>query len=471
MERLNARTVFPASVATPAYDREALTPGIVHIGVGAFHRAHQAIYTDLALEHAFGAWGITGVSLRSTDITHDLREQDYLHSVVTRDQSGDSIRVVGSTVGAIAASENGEKVLALLADPTTLIVTMTVSEKAYGIDPVSGGLDRNHPVIAADLRTPEQPAGIVGYLTESLRRRRDAGIAPFTVLCCDNLPSNGRVVRRLVLDMAAARDTALADWIAETATFPSSMVDRIVPAATEETRARAAAMLGAEDRLALETETFSQWVIEDDFVSGRPAWEAGGALFVRDVEPYEKMKLRLLNGAHSLIAYLGQLRGLEFVRDVMAVSDYVDIVRRHMRAAALTLDPVPGIDLDAYIDELIARFANPAIAHRTAQIAMDGSQKLPQRLFSATTDTLAVGRNGVEFAFAAAIWLAYLSRAADLNDPRAGELRAAAGQSDAGDPSAPFFDVSGLFPPELVGNRSWRDLVNVELVAERKRSR
>lgn len=467
MERLTARTPLAARVAAPAYDRKSLKAGIVHIGIGAFHRAHQAIYTDLALEDSFGDWGITGVSLRSTEIARDLRDQDYLYSVVTRDRSGDSIRVVGAIVGAVAASEDREKLLALLADPATRIVTMTVSEKAYGVDPTTGGLDLNHPAVATDIKAPEHPVGVIGYLTEGLRRRRDAGIAPFTVLCCDNLPSNGRVVRRLVLEMAAMRDRALAAWIGEAVTFPSSMVDRIVPAPTAETRTRAATLLGAEDRLALDTEAFSQWVIEDDFVCGRPAWEAGRALLVRNVEPYEKMKLRLLNGAHSLIAYLGQLRGLEFVRDVMAVPDHASVVRRHMHAAALTLDPMPEIDLDAYMDQLVARFANPAIAHRTAQIAMDGSQKMPQRIFSATVESLAAGRKGAEFAYAVALWLAYLGRAADINDPRAGELRAAAQQAaTSDDASLPFFDIPGLFPRELILDRAWRDLVNVELAME-----
>ncbi|WP_436034150.1 mannitol dehydrogenase family protein [Rhizobium rhizogenes] len=461
MERLSARTQLHDLIESPAYDRQALKPGIVHIGLGAFHRAHQAVYTDAAMAHAFGNWGIVGVSLRSTQIAQDMRAQDCLYSVVARDRSGDSVRVVGSIVEALAANEDGEAVLARLADPAIHIVTLTVSEKAYGIDPVNGGLDHAHPAIAHDLKSPTSPTGVIGYLTEGLARRRAAGLPPFTVLCCDNLPSNGRIVRRLVIEMAAARDPGLAEWISETVSFPCSMVDRIVPAATAETRARAEKLLGVEDRLSIEAETFSQWVIEDDFVGDRPAWEAGGALFVKNVEPYEKMKLRLLNGSHSLIAYLGQLQKLEFVRDVMAVPKNVALVRRHMQAAVRTLDPVPGIDLAHYMDQLVERFANPAIAHRTQQIAMDGSQKLPQRLFQPAVDALSAGGDSAEFAFATAVWIAYLKQVETVDDPRAKELlKAAAEEMAAGDETAPFFAIPGLFPSELQANRAWREQVN-----------
>ncbi|ACM30050.1 mannitol dehydrogenase family protein [Rhizobium rhizogenes] len=460
MERLSARTQLHDPIESSTYDRPALKPGIVHIGLGAFHRAHQAVYTDTALAHAFGNWGIVGVSLRSTEIAQDMRVQDCLYSVVACDRFGDSVRVVGSIVEALAANEDGEAVLARLADPAIQIVTLTVSEKAYGIDPVNGGLDHAHAAIAQDLKSPTRPMGVIGYLTEGLARRLSAGLPPFTVLCCDNLPSNGRIVRRLVIEMAATRDPALAEWVSETVSFPCSMVDRIVPAATAETRARAEKLLGVEDRLSIEAETFSQWVIEEDFVGGRPAWEAGGALFVENVEPYEKMKLRLLNGSHSLIAYLGQLQKLEFVRDVMAIPENVALVRRHMQAAVRTLDPVPGIDLTHYMDQLVERFANPAIAHRTQQIAMDGSQKLPQRLFQPAVDAISSGSDAAEFAFATAVWIAYLKQAETIDDPRGRELQRAAADATPADEAASFFAMAGLFPSELQANRAWRDQVN-----------
>ena len=460
MERLSASTRLPAAVATPAYERARLKPGILHIGFGAFHRAHQAVYTDLALAQEFGEWGIVAASLRSVEPISALKTQDHLFSVTARGDGYTDIRVVGSVIGGLAATEDRSTLLDLLTDPAIRIVSLTVTEKAYGLDPATGRLDRQHPAVAADLENPAAPIGAIGLLVEGLSRRRTAGMPPFTVLCCDNLPTNGRIVRRLVLEMAEGRDSTLAAWIAEHGAFPSTMVDRIVPAATEETRRRAGTLLGAEDRLALDTEPFMQWVIEDHFVSGRPAWDAAGALFVRDVEPYEKMKLRLLNGAHSMIAYLGQLMGLEYVRDVMAVPGLAAHVRRYMLAAAQTLDPVPGIDLVSYQAQLIGRFANPTIAHRTRQIAMDGSQKLPQRIFAAAVDDLAAGRDGLVFADATALWVAYLRSGTAIDDPRAEELKRAAARRDNQDPTAALFALPGLFPLDLVKSRSWRDRVN-----------
>ncbi|WP_105441337.1 mannitol dehydrogenase family protein [Neorhizobium sp. T25_13] len=463
MPRLSASTALAPHVTAPGFDRALLKPGILHIGLGAFHRAHQAVYTDAALAAELGDWGIVGVSLRSVDIVHDLAAQDGLYSVVTRSAAGDSAQVVGSVTKGLSGVEDQAEILALMADPAIRIVTITVTEKAYGIDPVSGGLDRTHPSVKADLADPSSPTGVIGYLVEGLSRRHAAGLPPFTVLCCDNLPTNGRIVRRLVIELAGARDPALANWIAGHGAFPSSMVDRIVPAATDETRELAETLIGAEDRLALGTEPFMQWVIEDHFLAGRPRWEAGGALFVDDVEPYEKMKLRLLNGSHSLVAYLGQLKDLTFVRDVMAVPEYRALVRRHMAEAVKTLDPVPGIDLGGYMDQLIERFENPTIAHKTQQIAMDGTQKLPQRIFAGAVEALANGGDASSAAYVVALWIAYARKTAEINDPRAAELKAAAARMTADDPSAPFFAIPGLFPQALTENSAWRAQVNAEL--------
>ncbi|MBW8299757.1 MAG: mannitol dehydrogenase family protein [Hydrogenophaga sp.] len=463
MERLSHSTKLPASVAGPTYDRAALRPGIVHIGLGAFHRAHQAVYTQRALSKDFGAWGIVAVNLRSAEPVEALQAQDGLYSVVVRGSAGDTAEVIGATVDWVCAATDRQKVLDYLADETIRVVTLTVSEKAYGLHPATGGLDLGHPAVAADLAHPHAPTGVLGFLVEGLALRRSKGIPAYTVLCCDNLPSNGRIVRRLVLEMAERRDPDLARWIADNGAFPCSMVDRIVPAATEATRSLAGALLGAEDRLALETEPFLQWVIEDDFVSGRPAWEAGGAIFASHVEPYEKMKLRLLNGSHTLIAHLGLLNGLEYVRDVMAVPELVDQVHRHMEAVVPTLDPVPGIDLDQYQRQLIERFANKAIAHRNIQIAMDCSQKLPQRILAAAVETLAAGSDASAFAHVVAVWITVVRKRMDCDDPRRDEILAAARTVDPADPSASFFAIGGLFPPELVAARAWRDLVNGEL--------
>jgi len=432
MNRLGKNTTLPSDVERPSFDPAALEVGIVHIGIGAFHRAHQAVYTDKAIEAGSTEWGIAGASLRSIDIVADLKAQDFRYSIVTRGSHGDRARIVGSIVDAIAATEERERLLSRLADNRTRIVTLTVSEKAYGIDPVTGGLDPLHTAIVHDLAHPHQPVGVIGILVEALARRMALGRNPLTVLCCDNLPGNGQIVRRLVTEMAERRDAELARWIEREIRFPSSMVDRIVPASTDATRSLAASLIGAEDRLALETEPFTQWVIEDDFAFGRPAWEAGGAIFVSSVHAYEKMKLRLLNGSHTLIAYLGQLNGLDYVRDVMGVKAHVDRVRRHMEAVLPTLDPVPHIDLVAYREELVARFSNPAIAHRTAQIAM-----------------------GV------ALWLAYVILTDRLEDPRSQDLKTAA---SAGSTES-FFAIKGLFPASLTENAGWRALVDARLAA------
>ncbi|MFD1744916.1 mannitol dehydrogenase family protein [Rhizobium helianthi] len=460
MERLSDAAVVSPQVRQPGFDRKQLTPGIVHIGLGAFHRAHQAVYTQRALEAAFGPWGIVAVNLRSPEPVEALQAQDGLYSITVRSEAGDSSEVIGSTVEWMCAANDRQAVLHALARPEIRVVTLTVSEKAYGLDPVTGGLDRAHPAVSADLSSPHSPIGALGFLVEGLARRKQAGLPPYTVLCCDNLPSNGKVIRRLVVEMASERDPELAKWIEAEGAFPSSMVDRIVPAATQETRERAERLLGVSDALALDTEPFLQWVIEDHFVDGRPAWEAGGALFTGNVEPYEKMKLRLLNGSHTLLAHLGILAGLEYIRDVMAVPDLAQKARQHMQGVVSTLDPVPGIDLPAYIEELLARFSNPTIAHRNLQISLDTTQKLPQRLLLPAVDALAQGGDGAATAYAVGVWMAAVRKRGDLDDPRRTEVLEAVSRMDAADASAPFFDIAGLFPNALTKARPWRDKVN-----------
>lgn len=465
LQRLSSTTVLPDTVRQPQFDRTKLKPGIVHIGIGAFHRAHQAVFTQRALEAEFGPWGIIAVNLRSPEPVEALATQDGLYSITTRSEAGDQSEVIGATVDWICAASDRARVFSVLADAAIRVVTLTVSEKAYGLDPATGGLDHTHLAVAADLKRPDAPVGVLGFLVEGLALRRAAGLAPFTVLCCDNLPSNGKVVRRLVLEMARLRDSALADWIADKGRFPCSMVDRIVPAATDTTRLRAERLLGAKDALAIDTEPFLQWVIEDDFVSGLPAWEAGGAIFAGNVEPYEKMKLRLLNGTHTLLAHLGILGNLDYIRDVMAVPHLAARARMHMEEVVATLDPVPGIDLAAYIDDLLARFSNPTIDHRNIQIALDTTQKLPQRLLAPTVDMLAKGETAAATAYAVGAWMASVKKRGDCGDPRRSEVLAAAASMDATDPSASFFAIPGLFPPELIAARDWRDRINSAILS------
>ncbi len=429
-ERLTRLTGLAPSAKLPAFNRDKLKPGILHLGPGAFFRAHFAPYTDAALALAGGDWGIEVASLRTADVADHLNEQNGLYTMLVRDTEGTVAHVIGPILKAHVATRDPGELLARLEDPAIRIVSLTVTEKAYGFDAATGGLDLKHADIIADLANRHAPRGVIGYLVEGLARRRARGIAPFTPLSCDNLPSNGAVLKRLVLDFAGRVDPELKAWIEREVPFPSTMVDRITPASTDATYRDAETLTGRVDLAAIETEPFTQWVIEDSFANGRPQWEKAGALMVEDVSAYEKMKLRMLNGAHSLLAYLGYIGGYEFIRDVMGDSGLSALARRHMNAAASTLDPVPGIDLDTYADELIARFANKAIAHRTYQIAMDGTQKLPQRLLEPAVEALAGGSQAETYAIAVAAWMRYAlgidrnGKSYELRDPRANEIAA-----------------------------------------------
>ena len=402
-------------------------------------------------------------------MAHALTEQHGLYSVLVRSGATTTARVVGAVVSAISAAEKPHALLDRLVNPATRIVSLTVTEKAYGLDPDTGDLDITHPAVSADLLAQQAPSGVVGFLVAALKERRERDIPPFAVLCCDNLPQNGKVLRRLVVSFARRRDPGLGEWIAREVAFPSSMVDRIVPAPTEATRADAHRILGIRDECAVETEPFMQWVIEDRFPAGRPQWNRGGALFVDDVEPYERMKLRLLNGAHSLVAYIGQNRGLAYVRDVMAVPEHHKRVRAHMADAAKTLDKVPGIDLGEYMDSLIRRFSNVAIRHSTKQIAMDGTQKLPTRIFAPAVEARQSGSTASTFAGAVAEWIHYCCTADQIDDPRSQELQAAARRSsELAEGIEPFFRLPGLFPKQLREDTEWRLLVSEELGALRR---
>ncbi|MBA9030694.1 mannitol dehydrogenase family protein [Rhizobium leguminosarum] len=470
-ERLQTLSGLAPTAKLPAYDRNQLKSGILHLGPGAFFRAHFAPFTDAALATSGGDWGIEVASLRTADVADHLNEQNGLYTMLIRDTSGTVARVIGPILRAHVATRDPAGLLDRLEDPTIRIVSLTVTEKAYGMDTATGGLDLNHADVAADLANRHAPRGVIGYLVEGLSRRRAKGIAPFTPLSCDNLPSNGAVLKRLVLDFAERVDPSLRQWIEANVPFPSTMVDRITPASTEATYQDAERLTGRQDLAAIETEPFTQWVIEDHFANGRPAWEKAGALMVTDVSAYEKMKLRMLNGAHSLLAYLGYIGGYEFIRDVMDDAGLAALAYRHMHAAARTLDAVPGIDLDDYASELIARFANKAIAHRTYQIAMDGTQKLPQRLLEPATEALAHGDKAETYAIAVAAWMRYAigehgnGERYELRDPRAGEIAALIADVPRTGLaiSAALFTLPGLFPAALTGHRAWTQDVSDKL--------
>ncbi|WP_108258840.1 mannitol dehydrogenase family protein [Mangrovicoccus ximenensis] len=436
MTRLASLEQVPAELR-PSYDPAEHGTGIVHLGLGAFHKAHQASLTDLALSASGGDWRILGVSLRSPKASEELAPQNGLYTLIEKGAGGTVARVIGSVSGAICSAGNPGPALDAMAAETTKIVSLTVTEKAYGLDRATHGCDPSHPAVAADLASPDAPQGVLGLLVAALKRRRAAGLAPFTVLCCDNLPENGVLLKGAVADFARRLDPELAEWIAAEGAFPSTMVDRITPAATAATLAEAAALTGAEDLAAIETESFCQWVIEDDFPLGRPDWAAAGAIFTDDVAAFEAMKLRMLNGTHSMLAYAGFHAGLPYVRDVMDDPSLSQLVRRHLAAAAATLPEIPGIDTAEYGAALARRFENKAIAHETFQIAMDGSEKMPQRIFAALAEARAKDVDIRPFAFATAAWARHVSgsthdcAAYELRDPRAAELSAMVSGKDA----------------------------------------
>ncbi len=469
--RLDSLSVVRGPARLPRYLPADHGAGIVHIGLGAFHRAHQAVYTDDALAAAGGDWRIRGISLRSTDIRQALAPQNGLYTVIERGPQGSSARVIGAIAEVIAADPQAS--LSALCDPAIRVVTITVTERGYGIDRVTRAPDPAHPAVAADLARPDAPTGVLGLLTAALARRRAAGTPPFTVLSCDNLPENGALLRDGVIGLARARPDTLADWIAANVAFPSSMVDRITPAPTAGTLAEAERLTGCRDLAAVETEPFHQWVIEDRFPTGRPAWEAGGALFVPDVTPYERMKLTMLNGSHSMLAYAGFLSGHRLVREVMEDPALAALVRRHLRAARAVLPALPGIDLSAYAEDLARRFANPAIAHETRQIAMDGTEKLPQRIFAPALDALRAGQPLRPFAFAAAAWMRYALGVTDtgatyaLRDPREAEIATALSglPREAVPISAALHRLPGLVPAPLCAAEGWQDEVTAALSA------
>ena len=430
--------LLPPDIGRPDYDRADLRPGIVHLGIGAFHRAHQAFVTDMAIAASGDLrWGIVGVSLRSPTTRDALLPQEGLYTLSLRgaDASGashETLSVIGSVLRVLVAAEDPGAVLAHIAHPDTRIVSLTVTEKGYCHEPATGRLHCDDPDIAHDLVNPTTPRSAIGMLVYGLARRRDTGLPPVTLLSCDNLPSNGNTLRGLVLEFAGLCDPGLADWIATHCTFPNSMVDRIVPRTTDEDRKRIAARLGMDDAWPVVGEPFLEWVIEDHFAADRPAWDQpGGARFVVDAAPFEHLKLRMVNGPHSALAYLAASAGLDTVSQAMAdpsLHDYLDALIRE--EITPTLQPMPGVDLAAFRHRLLARFSNAALPHRTQQIAMDGSQKLPQRLLGTLRDRMCTGGSYRRLALALAGWMHYLrghdeyGSAYSIQDPLAEELQA-----------------------------------------------
>jgi len=468
MTRLTA-----ATLPTPLpYDRAAVTPGIVHLGIGAFHRAHMAVYVDDLLARD-PRWGIIGASLRRPDTRDALRPQDFLYTVAIRDAAGTTNRVIGSILDILDANTQRDDLIAMMADPRIRIVSLTVTEKGYCHDPATGKLDPNHPDIVHDLATPEAPVSAPGLIVRAIELRRAAGIAPFTVMSCDNLPANGKTTKRIVTGFAALRSADLAAYIEQTTAFPSTMVDRIVPATTDADRESVHAATGYDDAWPIMTEPFTQWVIEDNFASGRPAFELAGAQLVEDVEPFELMKLRMLNGSHSTMAYLGYLAGYQYVNEAIADPAIRTLIHGLMTEEAMPTLPMDKAELGRYRDQLLDRFANPALKHRTWQIAMDGSQKLPQRLLGTISDRLAANQPITRLALGVAAWMRYVTgvdeqgNPIEVKDPLATRCRAiadAAGR-DATKLSDGLLAITEIFGPTLPANAIFRDTVTAHLTS------
>lgn len=473
LPRLSASTLADVKgrAAVPAYDRAAVRPGIVHLGIGAFHRAHQAVYTDTVLAGGDLRWGIVGASLRSADTRDALAGQDGLYTVASRDETGERLRIVGSVSTVLVAPESPTALLAALTHPETAIVSLTVTEKGYCHAPSTGDLDEAHPDIVHDLAAPDRPRSAPGFLVEAIARRRAAGAPPLTLLSCDNLPDNGRTLRRVITRLATLRAPDLGLYAADAIRFPSTMVDRIVPATTDADRAAIAEALGVTDAWPIMTEPFTQWVIEDDFASGRPAWDEAGATFVADVAPFELMKLRLLNGSHSTLAYLGWLGGHETVAEAMRAPGFEALIRGLMDEEVTPhLPRLPGFDLAAYKDSLINRFRNPALRHRTAQIAMDGSQKLPQRLLHSIRARLEAGAPFPRLSLGVAAWMRYArgldeaGKPIDVRDPLAGAIRDRTGPlTDAPAIVDAFLGFEQVFGTDLKASPAFRAAVETAL--------
>ncbi|MEO8849072.1 MAG: mannitol dehydrogenase family protein [Casimicrobiaceae bacterium] len=473
MQSLNLATLpsLPKSVVRPAYDPAQVAVGIVHLGVGAFHRAHQAVYTDALLARD-PRWGICGASLKTSRAIAGLDAQDGLYSILWKDGGGTRAQVIGALRELRFAGDDRAGLVTRMADPRVCVVSLTVTEKGYCHLPATGALDFDHPDIVADLAHPDVPVSAPGTLVAAIAARRAANAGALNIICCDNLPHNGRTLRGLVGEFAQARDPSLLAWIDGNVAFPDTMVDRIVPATTAGDIAEAARILGVDDTAVVCAEPFGQWVIEDRFAAAHPPWDAAGAQFATDVGVYETMKLRLLNGSHSAIAYLGFMSGYPTVWQAAGDPLLARYIGAMMRDEIVpTLKAPPGVDLAAYCAELLARFRNSALPHRTQQIAMDGSQKLPQRLLATVRDCRRLGVPFPRLALAVAGWIRYASgrdeaqRTIDVVDPQQplfARIAASNGDNAAALADA-FIDLRAIFG-DLADDATLRAQVRADVV-------
>lgn len=462
--RLSNATLSSVRGATlPAYDRDRTSIGLVHIGPGAFFRAHQASYIDSLLQLDPG-WAISAIALKSSGVRDALVPQDGLY-ILNELGVASNLRVIGAIRELLVASEEYPRVFARLAAPETRVVTMTVTEKGYCLNG-AGVLDEAHPDIVHDWRSPKTPRSVVGLITEALQLRRTAGNAPFTVMSCDNLANNGHALRNAVLVFAHRIDRDLAAWIEREVAFPRTMVDSITPATDDALRQRVATATGVEDAWPIQREVFVQWVIEDLPGMNIASWRRVGVTLATDVSLFERAKLRLLNGAHSTLAYVGSLREIETVGDAMKDLALVSFVEAMMREdIAATLDRNAGLDVNGYIDAVLDRFRNPGIRHLLSQIAWDGSKKLPVRLLGTIADALAAGRSVERLAVPIAAWMRFIVRQSGngvpIVDPDAAQL-CAVGCACNNDPTHDvglFLALDKVFAPAISGSPDFRQAV------------
>ena len=444
MTALNAGNLeeVAAHVPVPSYDRTALRTGIVHLGVGGFHRAHEAMYVDSLLGAGQAReWGITGVGLLPQDKRmHEVMEaQDCLFTLVVKNSDGSlEPRVIGSIVDYLFAPDDPEAVLSRMADPDTRVVSLTITEGGYHVNQATGSFDDSDPAIRADIKADQPPTTAFGFITEALARRRTAGTEPFAVMSCDNIQGNGTVAREMITAFATLRDPELGEWIGAEVAFPNSMVDRITPVTTDADREHLASSYGIDDGWPVVCESFAQWALEDHFPLGRPAFEDVGVQVVEDVGPYELMKLRLLNASHQAMCYLGYLSGYRYAHEVCADPLFTGFLLAYMdREATPTLEPVPGVDLDHYKHQLVERFANPEIKDTLARLCAESSDRIPKWLVPVIKHQLdhdgEVGRS----ALVVAAWARYAEgvdeegKEIDVVDRRRDQLMERAGrQSD-----------------------------------------
>jgi mannitol 2-dehydrogenase len=477
LNQANLQQLSPA-VAMPAYQRQNVSDAIVHIGVGGFHRAHQAVYIDDLLsrygrQHGVTDWGICGVGLlpHDTRIRDAMNSQNGLYTVVERSAAGNQARIIGVHSGVLFAPDDPEAVLQKMAAESTRIVSLTITEGGYFADQKTGDFLADHPDIVYDLQHPQQPKTAFGYILEALERRRQRGQPPFTVMSCDNVQGNGEVTRRVVLGMAARRDDqALHDWLAANAAFPNGMVDRITPATTAADRAMVREQFGIDDAWPVVCEPFRQWVLEDKFCCGRPALEKVGVQMTNDVHPYEKMKIRLLNASHQAMCYIGMLSGLQYAHETMEDAQIRKLVQMMMDVEVTPLlSPVPGVDLDVYKKTLIERFANPTIKDQLSRIGTEGSARIPKFVLPSIREQLA--RNGPIdiLSFTVACWLRYLTgeddqgRSMPIIDPIQDKLQEHARRG--GRDPRPMLSLTELFGDDLPKSQVFIDKVSSTLAS------